>query len=433
MAGIFGIVSNKDCVSDLFKGTFYLQHRAQDYCGLALHDKDTLRDYTHKGLIKQQFPKQFIKKLSGTSGIGCVADNRQPVSEFNRTGGTITCFDGNLLNCHALKDLLLKRGVTFSGYHTPEHVSDIVIVSKIIAEEIKYVYGIERLIGLIKGDFAIVSLTRDGIYAARGWGRKPLIVGHKDGSWAVASESVSFENLNIKIMGDVKPGEVVFLDRSGVCSIIKFDLSPIKYCAFEWIYNAYPPSVIDQRSVVKVRMKVGQALARRYPVKADLVSPVPNSGRWHAIGYAQESNLPYVEVFTRYDYSDRSYTPTEQITREEEAKIKLLPIKSVIEDKRIVLVDDSIVRGTQTLNQVSRLKDLGAKEVHARIACPPLMSACRYGKTTRNNDVCIARRMSIEDIKSKLELDSLGYAIVEDMELAIGRYKNELCLECWAV
>lgn len=433
MSGVFGIVSSENCASDLFKGTFYLQHRAQDYCGLALNDKDGLRDYTHKGLIKQQFPKQFIKKLSGTSGIGCVSDNRQPVSEFNRIGGIITGFDGNLLNCQALKDLLLKRGITFSGYHTPEHVSDIVIVSKIIAEETKYIYGIERLIDYMKGDFAIISLTRGGIYAARGWGRKPLILGHKDENWAVASESVSFENLKIEIIRDVEPGEIVFLDRSGISSIIKFDLKPIKYCTFEWIYNAYPPSIIDWRSVVKVRCRIGVMLAKRYPVEADLVSPVPNSGRWHAIGYAQESNLPYIEVFTRYDYSDRSYTPQEQITRNEEARTKLLPVRSMIEGKRIVLVDDSIVRGTQTLNQVSRLKDLGAKEVHGRIACPPLMSMCGYGKTTRKNDACIARKMSIEEIKKKLKLDSLGYATVEDLEISIGRPREELCLECWEV
>ena len=173
------------------------------------------------------------------------------------------------------------------------------------------------------------------------------------------------------------------------------------------------------------------ALAKRYPVEADLVSPVPNSGRWHAIGYSEESKIPYQEVFVRYDYSDRSFTPQEKEDRVEEGDRKLIVLEEIVNGKKIVLVDDSIVRGTQTENQIKKLREKGVKEVHGRIACPPLMAACRYGKTTRTDDECIARRMNVEEIRRTRGLTTLGYATIEDLEEAIGFPREKLCLECW--
>lgn len=431
MAGIFGIVSREDCVEDLFFGVFYLQHRAQDYCGLALCEKGRLKDFTHKGLLKQGFPQAELKKIFGDYGIGCVASERQPVSELTRWGGLVLGFDGNIINHYELKDKLLEEGVSFSGYKNPEDVSDVVLISKIIAKEKDFVSGLKKLVEKMKGDFAIIALTRQGVYGARGYGRKPLILGKKDGNYAISSESNSFVNSGIEIVRDVEPGEIVFLNEEGIHTIEKLDLQPVKYGTFEWIYTAYPASIIDGRSVAEARTEIGKLLARRYPVEADIISPVPNSGRWHAIGYSKESKIPYFETFVRYDYSDRSYTPKEQVDRDKEAKTKLLPIKDIVKGKKIILVDDSIVRGTQTLNQVERLRQLGAKEVHARIACPPLMAACRYGKTTKKDDECIAKRISIEEIRKKLKLDSLGYATIEDLEKAIGLPREKLCLDCW--
>ncbi len=431
MSGIFGVVSGEGCVRDLFLGTFYLQHRAQDYCGLALFDGERLNDYTHKGLLKQEFPKYKLKEIKGIFGIGCVATDRQPVSELARYGGIILGFDGNIINYNELKDKLLSEGASFSGYKSPEEISDTVLISKIIAKESDFVSGIKKLVSVVKGDFAIIVLTRQGIYAVRGWGRKPLILGKKDGSYAVSSESNSFANIGVEIVRDVEPGEIVFLDKQRIHSLEKLNLEPVKYGTFEWVYNAHPHSIIDGREVAEVRTKIGRLLAKKYPVEADIVSPIPNSGRWHAIGYAEESKIPHKEVFIRYDYSDRSYTPKEQVDRDEEARTKLIPIKSVIKDKRIIIVDDSIVRGTQTLNQVERLKQLGAKEVHARIACPPLKAACKFGKSTKKDEDCIARRMSIEGIKEKLKLNSLNYATVEILEEAIGYSREKLCLSCW--
>ncbi|MFH1711477.1 MAG: hypothetical protein ABH840_04155 [Nanoarchaeota archaeon] len=369
--------------------------------------------------------------MKGFSGIGCVAGDREPVSELSLSGGLAICFDGNVINCSQLKTKILYHGASFSGHRNPEDVQDVAIISKVIARESSFEKGIARLVDSMQGDFAVVGLSREGVYAARGWGRKPLILGKKDGSYAVSSESNSFPNNGISILRDVEPGEVVLLNSEGVHTLRKFKLEPVKFGTFEWIYTAYPPSVIDGRCVADVRMNIGAALAKRYPVEADLVSPIPNSGRWHAAGYARESGINSEEVFVRYDYSDRSYTPQEQEDRDEEARTKLIPIESRIKGKRIVIVDDSIVRGTQMLNRVKALRELGAEKVHLRIACPPLMAACQYGKTTKKNEDCIARRMSVQDIKRELGVDSLEYALVDDLESSIGISRDKLCLQCW--
>ena len=432
MAGIFGIVSKENCVDDLFLGVSYLQHRAQSYCGLGLYDgKRAPQSYAHKGLLKEQFPEERLQTLNGFFGVGCVSGYRQPISELSKSGGYILTFDGNIINHGELKENLLKQGVSFSGYRSPEEVSDIVLVSKVISSEIDFAFGIRKLVKLIQGDFAIVALTTEGIYVARGWGRKPLILGKKENSFAVSSESISFENTGFEIVRDVEPGEIILINSNEIKTIDKISVFPIKYGTFEWIYTAYPSSIIDGRSVAEVRMKIGRLLAKKYFVEADLVSPVPNSGRWHSIGYAEESKLPYKEVFSRYDYSERSFTPSNQIERDKIAKTKLVPVRSVIDGKKIILVDDSIVRGTQMLNRVKKLKELGAKEVHARIACPPLMAACKFGKTTKKDEDCIARRMSVEELKEKLGLTTLEYADVEILEEAIGLPREKLCLECW--
>ena len=431
MSGIFGVVSNKRCVDDLFLGTFYVQHRAQDCCGLFTHDGKEFSSYPEKGLLRHNFPADKRKKMSGTSGVGSVSTDMQPIAELSSSGGLITCFDGNIINYDELTKDLLREGSTFSGYQNPKEVNDSVLVSKIISLEVNFEKGIESLIDAIKGDFAIISLTEEGVYAARGWGRKPLILGEKEGSYAVSSESNSFENTGFEIYRDVKPGEVVLLNRDGIHTVKKFDLDPVKFGTFEWIYTSHPASVVDGKSVSAVRKEMGRLLAKRYPAEADIVSPYPNSGRWHAIGYAQQSNIPYEEVFVRYDYSDRSYTPGNEAARYEEGRTKLIPVRDSIADKSIIMVDDSIVRGTQTLTRTGELRRHGAKEVHGRIACPALLHACMYGKTTKDDDDCIARRMSFDGIQKRLQLDSLGYATIEDLELATGFPKEELCLECW--
>ncbi len=434
MSGIFGVVSKEDCIGDALSGVFYLQNRSEEYCGLAWKtSQGKLKNTTHKGLVKQNFSKEKISRIKGNCAIACVSGGREPVSELSVRGGMILCVDGNLHNYFSIKNNLLKSGVSFSGYHNPEEISDAVLISKIVSKESSFEEGIEKLTGQMQGDFSLVALCSEGIYAARGWGRKPLILGRKNGCYAVSSESVSFINLGFEIIRDVKPGEIVLLNSEGVNFVAQLDLKPIKYGSFEWIYTAHPASIIDGRSVELVRNKIGALMAKKYPIDADLVSPVPNSGRCHAIGYSNESGLPYFGVFKKFDYSGRSFTPNDLEEQQAVAEEKLIPVKSLIEGKRIILVDDSIVKGNQTKKQTQRLKALGAKEVHAIIACPPLVAACKYGKSIKKDEDCIAKRISLEEIRKTRGLDGLYFANIEILEEAIGLPREKLCLDCWGL
>jgi len=434
MAGIFGIVSKNRCVEDLVLGTFYLQHRSQEYCGIGLKENGTLKEYPHKGLVKSVFTDEYLKNLRGNYGLGCVSNYRQPISGLSGQGGAILCFDGKIINSIALRnEMLTKNKMCFSGYSSLDEVNDSALISEIVFSEKNFEKGIEKLIELMKGDFAIVSLAKKGIYAARGWGRKPLVLGVKGKDYAVSSESTSFENTGFEIFRDVKPGEVILLNEDGISNIKQFDLTPVKYGTFEWVYTSYPSSIIDARNVWEVRSNLGKLLAERYPVDADFVSPIPNSGRGYAMGFSKKSGIPYEEVFIRYDYSDRSFTPAKQEFRDKEARTKLIPLRQKVTGKKIILLDDSIVRGTQMLNRVLRLKELGAKEVHVRIGCPPLKKSCGFGYSIKENEECIATRMNLESIRKSLQLDSLGYALVEDLEKAIGFSRKHLCLSCWGL
>ncbi len=434
MAGIFGIssIKKKDCVNELFMGTFYLQHRAQQYCGMAVYNNGRFFNSTHKGKIRAAFEQGNMKNLEGTFGIGTVNSSRQPVSIYSKNNGFLLAFDGNLSNHKKLKELLIEKGISFSGYVNPKYVPDEEIMASIISSEKNVPEGIKKLTGLMEGDFSLIILSSEGIYAARGWGRKPLILGKNNDFFAVSSESCSFPNLNINIVRDVKPGEIALINAKGIKTIKQLKLSPVKYGTFEWIYTASPASIIDGMSVEQARNNMGMLLAKRYPIKADLVGEIPNSGIGHAIGYAIGSKLPHKRVFIRYDYADRSYTQETQKDRNREADLKLLPISANVTGKIIVIADDSIVRGTQMKeNLVNKLKKAGVKEVHAMIACPPLMDMCKFGKTTKKRKDCIARVMHVSKIGKFLGLTSLNYAKKEDLSKAIGKPLDKLCLDCW--
>ena len=438
MSGIFGIISEENCIDDAYWGTLYLQHRAQDYCGIAWKNgNDKLKNSTHKGLVEQNY-KDKLGLIKTNLAIGCVSGSREPVSELSNTGGMMLCYDGNFANYSEIKDNLLKNGSSFSGYHNPEEIGEGVLISKIIARQSNFEKGIESLINHMQGDFSIITLTLDGIYAARGWGRKPLILGKKEGSYAVSSESISFINQGFNIVRDVEPGEVVLLNSDGINSIKKFDLSPIKYGTFEWIYTANPASVIDGICVELVRNYIGNSLAKKLTnLEVDVISPIPDSGRCHAFGVSdilsKKIGVTQREVFKKFSWLGRSFTPSELKEQKIKADKKLIPVEALIRDKNILLVDDSIVKGNQTRIQTKRLKELGAKKVYAAIACPPLISSCDYGKSIKKAEDCIAKRMSIDEIRETRGLDGLFYASIEDLEKAIGKPREQLCLECWGM
>jgi amidophosphoribosyltransferase len=373
--------------------------------------------------------------LDGFLGIGHVSLHvRQPIKLDSRMGEFSVCFSGNIINLDEIVREFKSKGHSFTN------ADEIEVLGKLIASGKDIVDGIERANRKIDGAYALLVLTRQGIYAARSpEGHRPLILGRRGHTAAVASESCAFNNLDIHIVRDVKPGEIVrlhaeidLLKAEQFESLKVMKGKKVQYCAFEWVYIANPASVIDGQCVDVVRQRIGASLARRYPVEADLVAAVPNSGIGHGIGYAQESGIPYDRVFLRYDYADRSYTQSTQLEREREAQVKLIPINEKIRGKRVVLLDDSIVRGTQMkMDMARKLRNAGVKEIHVRIACPPLRAPCRYGRSTRQKDELLANRMSVQEIPKFLGVNSVGYNTIPDLAAAIGIPEEKLCLSCW--
>jgi len=437
MSGIFGIYSKKDCINDLVWGTSYLQHRGQKYCGWAVVNDGKMVYNHHKGKLREKIDFNEVKNVKGHLGIGVVSSgDRQPVSELSRHGEFLLAYDGNVMSAGELKEDLLNEGHSFTGHFDPSYIPDNVLIGKILALK-GPTDGIEQIGKRISGDYSLILLTKGGIIAARGWGRKPLIIGRSEDSYVVSSESCAFPNLGIEIERDVKPGEIVLINKDGFDTLKHLDLNPIKYGTFEWVYTANAASIIDGVSVEEFRNNIGAILARRYPVDADLVSEIPNSGIGYAIGYANASGIPHVRIFIKYDYADRSFTQGTKEEREEEAKRKLIPLTSLIKGKRIVITDDSIVRGTQTRgSHVPRLKEAGALGVHARIGCPLLRDKCGYGKTTKDKKEILYVKMGMskdDDVKEYLGLDSVGFALPEDLATASGKSLEELCLSCWGI
>ncbi|NVM03085.1 MAG: hypothetical protein HWN67_12155 [Candidatus Helarchaeota archaeon] len=437
MSGIFGIYSEKNCTEDLVWGVSYLQHRGQKFCGWAVSTDNRMVYETHGGKLREKINFEEVKNVEGKIGLGVVSSgDRQPISELSKFGEFFLVYDGNVTGAKGLKEDLLNEGHSFTGYYDPSYIPDNVLIGKILALK-GPVDGIEQLSKRIKGDYSLILLTREGIVAARGWGRKPLILGKGKDNYVVSSESCAFPNLGMKIERDVKPGEIVLINKEGFKTLKQLDLKPIKYGTFEWVYTANSASIIDGVSVEEFRNKIGAILAKRYPVDADLVSEIPNSGIGYAVGYANRSGIPHIRIFVKYDYADRSFTQGTEKEREEEAKRKLIPIPSLIKGKRIIITDDSIVRGTQTReSHVPRLKDAGALEVHARIGCPLLRDKCSYGKTTKKKEEILFVKMGMsneDDVKKYLGLDSIGFALPEDLASASGKSLEELCLSCWGI
>jgi len=437
MSGIFGVYSEKKCIEDLVWGTSYLQHRGQKFCGLAVSSNSKMVYETHSGKLREKINFKNVKSVEGNIGIGVVSSgDRQPISELSKFGEFFLVYDGNVIGAKELKEDLLNEGHSFDGYYDPTYIPDNVLIGKILALK-GPVDGIVQLSTRIQGDYSLIILMKNGLITSRGWGRKPLILGKSKDGYVVSSESCAFPNLGIEIERDVMPGEIVLIDNKGINTLKKLNLEPIKYGTFEWIYTANASSIIDGVSVEEFRNKVGAKLAERYPVEADVVSEIPNSGIGYAIGYANKSGIPHGRIFIKYDYADRSFTQATEEERETEAKRKLIPLMPIIKGKRVIITDDSIVRGTQTKESyVPRLKEAGALEVHARIGCPLLKDKCNYGKTTKKKEEILSVKMGMtsdDDVKKFLGLNSIGFALPEDLAEASGKTLDQLCLSCWGL
>ncbi len=443
--GVFGIVKEEDCVEDIYKGLDFLQHRGQQFCGIATYDGKRIYLITHYGQVGNTFTSHGLETFKGTMGIGHVSlKERQPMMWQGAVGEIAVAFSGNILNSEQLLEEMKDRGEAFY------HGLDIEIISKLIMREKNVVTGMRELAEKIKGSYSLVVLTKDGIYAARDvYGFRPLMLGEGSGSYLVSSESRALQNLGFSHLRDVRPGEIVLITKKGFETKQQLKSPRRAHCAFEWAYTASMDSKIDGLYVQEARNNLGRSLAERDiaegSIQADLVAPVPMSGIGHALGYHMLSGLPYQEVFLYNRYADRSYTQLTQEDRDRVAKKKLSVLEYAIRDKRIVLCDDSIVRGTQIREKVRDLKNAGAKEVHVRIACPPLMYPCDFGISTRTYQELMAREYlsdgnitTLDELKAleawvseKIGADSVRYNSIEAFVEALKIPKKDLCLKCW--
>jgi len=459
MSGVFGIVSNRNCSDTLLYGTDYHSHMGTEYGGMAVFGKKFHRSI--HDISKAQFKSKFFddyKEMKGNMGIGVVSDrDPQPLIVGSKFGNFAIVVAGLIDNVNELASGLLKEGETF-GEMSSGGINSVELIAKLITRGKTLPEGIEGVYDKIRGSASILLLQKDGICAGRDrFGRTPLVIGEKNGEYAVATETCSFLNLGFRIKKYLDPGEIVFIGKSGL--VEKFSGKKTNHiCSFLWIYTGYPASSYEGISVELVRERCGRALARNDFVKADLVSGVPDSGVGHAIGYAMQSGIPYRRPLVKYTPGyGRSYTPPSQEIRDLVATMKLIPIKEVICGNRIILCEDSIVRGTQLKNYtIKKLWECGAKEVHVRPACPPLMFPCRFALSTRSTEELAARKAilaiegkHLEDVREyidrrskkyqemvnwigkELGVTTLKYQEIEDMVEAIGLPREKLCLYCW--
>lgn len=460
MSGIFGCVTGKkNCTELLFYGTDYHSHLGTGFGGMAVYGDELVRKI--HDISQAQFKSKFsdeYEKLSGSRGIGVIsAKEEQPVYIYSRFGPMCLCMDGIIENWEELAHGLTRHGLSFTEVKNGK-INEAEIVAKLINQGKTIVNGIEKMSRMIKGSCSLLLLTKEGIYAARDrYGYTPLVVGCADHTWAVSSETSSFPNLGLNIQKFLEPGEIVLINESGIKQK-RGGGNVNQICSFLWIYTGFPASSYEGINVELVRERSGKALASRDTVRADLAAGVPDSGTTHAIGYAMEKKIPFRRPLVKYTPGyDRSYTPPSQARRDLIARMKLVPIKEVINGKKIVICDDSIVRGTQLKNfTIQKLWDNGAKEIHVRIACPPLMFPCRFNLSTRTTHELAARRAikqlekkdienvagyidsgtpkyrkMVELIAKDIGVTSLMYQTTEDMLRAIGLPKESVCLYCW--
>lgn len=460
MSGLFGVVDKKNCSQTLFYGTDYQSHLGTQKAGLAIFNHSIQRAIHN--ISTTQFKSKFIDEISqmkGNLGIGVISDSdSQPIIISSSFGTFALASSGFLSNKNELAREIMDQGGSFSELSSGE-INATEVAGKIIAQKGNIVEGIKTLLEKVEGSLCLLVLTKEGIYAVRDkFGRTTLSVGKKESSLAVASENCAFPNLGYQIIKDLEPGEIVFLSKNG--QLIEKDPGgkKEKLCAFLWIYTGYPASSYDGISVEATRQHCGTNLAKDDNLKVDFVTGIPDSGIAHAIGYAAASGIPYRRALVKYTPGyGRSYTPPSQEVRDLVAQMKLIPIKEIVENKRIVICDDSIVRGTQLRNQaIEKLWHCGAKEIHVRIACPPLMFPCQYLLSTRTKKELAARRAiknitsekklvvgkflddktreyqkMVEYMRQELKVTSLKFQSVENMIHAIGLPRERLCLSCW--
>ncbi len=424
--GVFGIYGKVDAASIVTLGLHALQHRGQEAAGIVSYDDGRFYVERHVGLIGDTFTKpSVIERLPGGRAIGHTRystaggeglRNVQPFFAEYEGGGFAIAHNGNLTNALTAQKALQKRGAIFSSTSDTETFLHLIALSEKTGMLERFVDAIKQ----VEGAYSLVGLSEKKMIGARDpLGIRPLVLGDLEGSWILASETCALDILGARFVRDVKPGEVVVITDKGLESHFPFEQQKRRFCVFEYVYFARPDSNLEGRNVYEARKAIGEELARENPVDADIIVPVPDSGVPAAIGYSQESGIPVELGIIRNHYVGRTFIQPTQSIRHMGVKLKHNPNRKMIEGKRVILVDDSIVRGTTSQKIVQLVRDAGAKEVHMRIASPPTMSPCFYGVDTPEKAKLLASRMSVAEMADFIKVDSLSFLTIDGLYRAV--------------
>ena len=440
--GIVGVYSRKkeEVSRQIYYALYALQHRGQESAGISTFNGKEMLTHKGMGLVFDVFTNNDFEQLNGNKGIGHVRysttgksliENSQPfVSEF-KSGYVAIAHNGDIINSMEIRQQLESEGRIFYSTTDSEVICHLLI--KEYSETGDIIKAMQNISKKLVGSYSLVILINDDLIVVRDpMGIKPLSLGEKDGTIMVASESVAFDVVGAEKIRDIEPGEILLINHDEIKSFSMpgKGITPQSHCMFEYVYFARPDSVLDGRNVYRVRLNIGMALHQEHGTEADVVIPVPDSAITAAIGYSRESGIPYGEGLIKNRYVGRTFIMPTQEDRENSVRLKMNPIKSELEGKRIILVDDSIVRGTTSKALVDVLRKAGASEIHLRVGCPPIISPCYYGIAMATKKELIASDKEVKEIEKVLGVDSLGYLSIGSLIKCIGIEKDHLCTGC---
>jgi amidophosphoribosyltransferase len=435
--GVFGIFGHPEAANLTYLGLYALQHRGQESAGIAASDGTQVRISKSMGHVADAFSEKTLEKLPGTIAVGHVrystagdsnVDNAQPILIECAHGQIAIAHNGNLVNAGELKDELGRHGAIFQTSTDTEVILHLYARSRAMTTDEAIIEALSH----VQGAFSLTIMTKDRLIAVRDpHGFRPLAIGRLGDAVIVCSETCALDLIGATYVRDVEPGEVVIVSAGGVKSYKPFAPAPSTQCVFEHVYFARPDSYVFGESVNEVRTNLGRLLAREKPVEADVIVPVPDSGVCAAIGFAEESGIPMRVGLIRNHYVGRTFIEPQQSIRHFGVRVKLNPVRSILEGRRVVLVDDSLVRGTTSRKIVKMVKAAGAKEVHMRISCPPTISPCFYGVDTPRRSELIAATHTLEEIQKYIGADSVGYLSLEGLLSAVGTRRSSYCTSCY--
>jgi amidophosphoribosyltransferase len=436
--GVFGIFGHPEAANLTYLGLYALQHRGQESAGIVTADGEKMRVARAMGQVADAFSEQTLEKLPGHLAIGHTRystageskiENAQPFLIDCAHGQIAVAHNGNLVNAGELRDELVRQGSIFQTGSDTEVVLHLYARSKALSVEDALAESISQL----SGAFSLALLTKNRLIAARDpHGFRPLALGRLGDAWIVCSETCALDLIGATYVRDVEPGELVVITDGGLRSQQLFPRSPaLSQCVFEHVYFARPDSYVFGRSVNEVRTELGRILAREAPAEADVVVPIPDSGVCAAVGFAEEARLPLRMGLIRNHYIGRTFIQPQQSIRHFSVRVKLNPVRSILEGRRVILLDDSIVRGTTSRKIVRMVKAAGAREVHLRISCPPTVSPCFYGVDTPSRSELIASTHTLDEIRRYVEADTLEYLSLAGLRSAVGAQQNDYCTSCY--